>query len=847
VERGVVLLVYIGTGNIKKGWGIMNSVFLVSRMRQAIIRLSVVILVFVLVFSSMAGVNVQAASYVEKEPNNSFAQANALTLNVDYSCSFSTYEGDYYKITTPSDGYVSFTYQNPKSDGVSGPLFRLYKSDTTTELQPLREFYWNTDKKQTTDAIGLPKGTYYVYLTGSKASKYTFRANFTASSVWEKELNDTQATANTISTNTMYYGGSRDYTDYDWYKVTLDSPGYISISFQHKYINKDTSSHRVKIYGVNTDTEYYSGTFSAKDDTLQTTPRIGVPKGTYYVRIDGTHKEGYNFKLNYKASNYWETEFNDNFGTADSIKTDTTYYGTIISGNDDYYKFKINKQGYVSVSLQHPYAESGSYYVSLIGSDKTTELYDDTFAGKTKTLTTGVSIGLPAGTYYLKIDGWGDINNKVYNFKLNYKESTLWETEENNTIATADPIKLGTKYYGSGSPGHYPYDDYFKFTLSKKEEIEVESNGARSVTVYKSDGKTSVISNYVGDGGKSVSSKAKLSTGVYYVKVYPISGKGYNFTVRKAEAKPVSAKLRRVYGQTRYETAFGIAEQYMKDTGQAKLTSIIVARGDNFPDALSASYLAKAKKAPVILWTPDKNKQVQGFIKKNVKTTGTVYLLGGPSVVGNAVKKGMAHNFTRKYGQDRFGTNIEVLKTVGVKNEELLVCDGFKFENALIASGTGKPILLVQKGGLTKEQKSWLNKNKTKISKITIIGNTSSVDTTTENALKAYGSVSRLSAGTADAVSAKVAGKYFKKASQITIAISDNWPDGLAGGPLAIANKGPILLVNNKKYASTLAYTKSLPSLTRATVLGGTMLVSDATVKKLAKGSTAKWTVVYKK
>ena len=153
----------------------------------------------------------------------------------------------------------------------------------------------------------------------------------------------------------------------------------------------------------------------------------------------------------------------------------------------------------------------------------------------------------------------------------------------------------------------------------------------------------------------------------------------------------------------------------------------------------------------------------------------------------------------------------------------------------------------MKKGGLTKEQKSWLNKNKTKISKITIIGNTSSVDTTTENALKAYGSVSRLSAGTADAVSAKVAGKYFKKASQITIAISDNWPDGLAGGPLAIANKGPILLVNNKKYASTVAYTKNLPSLTRATVLGGTMLVSDATVKKLAKGSTAKWTVIYKK
>ena len=57
----------------------------------------------------------------------------------------------------------------------------------------------------------------------------------------------------------------------------------------------------------------------------------------------------------------------------------------------------------------------------------------------------------------------------------------------------------------------------------------------------------------------------------------------------------------RIFGNSRYETSFGIANEYKSVLGAEKFESVIIASGVNFPDALAGSYLAAVKNAPILI------------------------------------------------------------------------------------------------------------------------------------------------------------------------------------------------------------------------------------------------------
>ena len=385
--------------------------------------------------------------------------------------------------------------------------------------------------------------------------------------------------------------------------------------------------------------------------------------------------------------------------------------------------------------------------------------------------------------------------------------------------------------------------DYWTCSTCKK----LFSDSAGKTETTKAKVTIAKTTNHKWDVGKVTKQPTTTATGV----------KTFTCTVCKATRTETIAKLpikdpalRRIHGSSRFKTSFSIAETYMKETKQPKLNSIIVASSTTFPDALAGSYLAKAKNAPIIIWHEQLNKDVQTFIKQKVKPGGTVYILGGPVAVGESIKKNMGgYKFVRLADTGRYGTNLKILDAVGLSKTEVLVCDGGndgKGINALIASATGKPLLLVDKNGLIPIQKTWLAKNKGKITKFVIVGDDKSVSTKVENELKAYGTVTRISGKNADEISAQVASTYYKNAKEIFIATMDDYPDGLCGGPLAIFSKGPILLVNAKTNAASVKYAKTLTDLTRANVLGGDNALPEATARKIAKNTKAKMTE-YKK
>ena len=295
------------------------------------------------------------------------------------------------------------------------------------------------------------------------------------------------------------------------------------------------------------------------------------------------------------------------------------------------------------------------------------------------------------------------------------------------------------------------------------------------------------------------------------------------------------ANVTRLAGKDRFDTAFKVADQLKSVLGVSKFDSIIVASGATFADALPGSYLAAVKNAPILLsYSKGKyNDQAKDYIRKNLKPGGTVYILGGTSAVPTSMEQGLDDfKVVRLAGEDRFGTNLEILKEAGVTpGQEILVCTAKDFADSLSASATGLPILLVYKK-LTNEQKAFLSKLSG--NSFSVVGGTAAVSENLAEEIKSYGSVTRLAGDDRLKTSNLVAQKYFKNANSAVVAYGWNYPDGLCGGPLAYAMKAPLMLTHSKTklYGTTASYTTGA-GIKNGYILGGTGLITDEAVRAI--------------
>ncbi len=295
---------------------------------------------------------------------------------------------------------------------------------------------------------------------------------------------------------------------------------------------------------------------------------------------------------------------------------------------------------------------------------------------------------------------------------------------------------------------------------------------------------------------------------------------------------PPVAGVDRVYGSSRYDTAFQSADTLKKQMGVEKFSCAIVTSGDNFADALAGSYLAYVKNAPILLTDNDNIGDVMAYIQKNVASGATVYALGGKAVVTDKLldleKKG--YDVKRLAGKSRFETNLEILKECGsVAGKDILVCTGFNFADSLSASAAKRPILLVD-DKLTDGQKAYLKQQSG--CKYCIVGGTGAVTSSVEKSLKSYGSVSRLAGSNRFETSVMVAKKFFSDPTTAVLAYGYNFPDGLCAGPLAATINAPLILTATGDEAQAAAYAKE-EGIKSGYVLGGSALINDKAVKKI--------------
>ena len=288
--------------------------------------------------------------------------------------------------------------------------------------------------------------------------------------------------------------------------------------------------------------------------------------------------------------------------------------------------------------------------------------------------------------------------------------------------------------------------------------------------------------------------------------------------------------LFRLKGKNRYLTGLAIANELKAVLGVEKFSTVVVAYGEKFPDALTGSYLAAIHDAPILLTDKSVDNDVVNYIRQNLVQGGKVYILGGTAAVTQAFEdsvKSHGYDVERLKGKNRYETNLAILAEAGVDTEtEILIATGANYADSLSASATGLPMLLVDKE-LTADQVSFLEGTSKKFA---ILGGTAAVSAEIEAALARIGTVERVKGKSRYETSVVIAQRYFENPEAIVLAYGEAFPDGLCGGPLAIQVGAPLILTHNDKLVAADEYVQAVAS---GYVTGGTARLSDETVREI--------------
>jgi len=259
------------------------------------------------------------------------------------------------------------------------------------------------------------------------------------------------------------------------------------------------------------------------DTTRVITEKVGIPAGTYYISVSPSYYYGhYHFVLNKTAAENWETEYNNDQSRYDTVKSGTTYYGSLTYYDTDFYKITVGKQGYLKTAIVHNYLNNSSRFCTFkIYTSDMKELAKWDISGNTSKYTTAC-IGVPAGTYYLSFDC--SYVTDEYRFKPVFTEAAGWETEPNNDTSSYDVISTGKTYHGSLT---YTDNDYYRFKVTEQGNVQIKflhdtfdtSNRYCYLRLYNSNFEEIIYWNVAGNASSFLTAKVGLPVGVYYLRV----------------------------------------------------------------------------------------------------------------------------------------------------------------------------------------------------------------------------------------------------------------------------------------------------------------------------------------
>ncbi|AKN30744.1 cell wall-binding protein [Clostridium carboxidivorans P7] len=310
---------------------------------------------------------------------------------------------------------------------------------------------------------------------------------------------------------------------------------------------------------------------------------------------------------------------------------------------------------------------------------------------------------------------------------------------------------------------------------------------------------------------------------------------GDSSTVTTENTKIKANNVARLAGADRYKTAVAISQ-----SGWTQSDNVILADGNNYPDALVGSSYAYLKDAPVLTTPSDKlNSDISNEITR--LKAKTVYMLGNKTSISQGVEDELSKkcNVVRICGTDIFDTAVKVgeeirktksFDTVAISSQggfaDALAIAPFSAKNTMPILFSGKDSL---RNDTLKALKDWGIKN------VVIVGGTGVISSSVEDSLKSMGiTVTRLAGQDRYATALEII-KHFAPSDgykSISISSGENYPDALAGAALAAKNNTPLVLVSKESVSDAMAQYINKNTLDKSYIFGGTGVVTDKVIGK---------------
>jgi putative cell wall-binding protein/exopolysaccharide biosynthesis protein len=348
--------------------------------------------------------------------------------------------------------------------------------------------------------------------------------------------------------------------------------------------------------------------------------------------------------------------------------------------------------------------------------------------------------------------------------------------------------------------------------LGARDALALDGGGSTTMTVE------GAVRNRPSESGRSV------ANGLFVYHDYPFAGST------------------RIAGRDRFATAAEVA----KRSHPKGAADVVIATGTAFPDALAGGPLAARLDAPLLLTARD-HLPAATIDALRVLRPKTATILGGTAAVNNDVRRqiearGIA--VRRVAGANRYATAAAVGERVAGRApalERVFVASGTGFADALSAAAPagmlGAPVLLTAPDALPADTRAFLRSRA--VGEIVIVGGASAVSADVERELRAarpLASINRLAGkdryGTARRVNtwAELRLALSHDLKGMVAANGSNFPDALAGGPLAASRNQLLMIVppgDVRGSAEAAAYLdRRQPTTERVTLLGGRQVLT---------------------
>lgn len=272
------------------------------------------------------------------------------------------------------------------------------------------------------NAARIKAGEYYIKINSYYYSDkdYFFTVNFIEESgQFEKEENDNIDTANNINVNSNYAGNLQTENDVDYYKFSVNEKGKINFLFEHEKI--DSTDRLWEVYlldGINDN--IVLALYSTGSQASLRSNYARIPSGDYYLKIKSYYysNKDYNFIINFEnESELYESEWNNDFSSANNITLGSKYYGNIQTDKDiDYYCFTVSGQRDITVRFEHDIIDSEDRYwdVYVINGVDDENIIEMKVKGR-ESVVSATAKNIQPGTYYVRISPYY-FNNADYKF-----------------------------------------------------------------------------------------------------------------------------------------------------------------------------------------------------------------------------------------------------------------------------------------------------------------------------------------------------------------------------------------------------------------------------------------------